>query len=263
MAGHDATRAPGTVVVPGVHRVAADHVNWYLVEADDGVTVVDAGLPGQWTLLVERLATLGATTGDVRALLVTHAHPDHMGFARRLGDAGASVHVHRRDEPTVRHGVRVDLPARFRRNLWRPQVLAKLIRWVRLGLRPWNNLTGGHVVPAVTDALCHDGGERLPCPGRPHAVHVPGHTPGSTAYVFPDHGVVCTGDALVTEDPVTGRRAIGACPRGLNADDEQAVASLRALGELDVPTVLPGHGEPRFDGLRRAAAEATDRGTRW
>src|SRR5690606_26010503 len=71
-------------VAPGVHLLSHAHVNCYLVEDDDGVTLVDAGLPKVWRPLAEALRTIGRTPRDLRALVLTHAHFDHVGVARRL-----------------------------------------------------------------------------------------------------------------------------------------------------------------------------------
>jgi glyoxylase-like metal-dependent hydrolase (beta-lactamase superfamily II) len=70
-------------VVGGVHRVGEYFVNWYLIEEDGHLIVVDAGLPASWGSLLEALRRIGRVSGDVEALVLTHAHFDHMGFAER------------------------------------------------------------------------------------------------------------------------------------------------------------------------------------
>lgn len=247
-----------------VHRFGRDNVNWYLVEGDEGVTVVDAGVPRHWLQLTAHLNRSGIPIHDVRAVLITHAHPDHVGFAERARQQGATVYVHVDDDELVRAGVPVDLPDRFRRHLWRPRVLHVLSAWVRGGMRPWRPARGGGgVVPEVTETVTVGDGDRLDVPGRPRVLHLPGHTPGSVAYVFDDHDVVCTGDALVTADPVVGHPGIGVCPTGLSTDDDQALASLRRLADLDVGTVLPGHGQPYHHGCAGAVQAALAIGADW
>ena len=61
---------------PGIHRIEDDNANWYLVEAQDGLTIVDAGVPRSWASLHDALRQLGRDPGDVRALVLTHAHFD-------------------------------------------------------------------------------------------------------------------------------------------------------------------------------------------
>jgi glyoxylase-like metal-dependent hydrolase (beta-lactamase superfamily II) len=72
---------------------------------------------------------------------------------------------------------------------------------------------------------------------------------GSTAYVFPGHGVIFTGDALVTYDGITGRTGPRLAARGLTHDSTAALGSPAALAAHDTPVVLPGHGQPYTGGL--------------
>src|SRR3954469_9678526 len=85
---------------PDIHRIEDANVNWYLVEAEDGVTVVDAGVPRSWDSLHEALAQIGRSPGDVSALVLTHAHFDHIGFAERARrELRIPVFVHENDVP--------------------------------------------------------------------------------------------------------------------------------------------------------------------
>ena len=72
-----------TEVADRVHRLAHAHVNCYLIDDDDGVTLVDAGLPSMWALMTETLRRLERGPVDVWALVLTHGNFDHVGFARR------------------------------------------------------------------------------------------------------------------------------------------------------------------------------------
>ena len=67
----------------GIHRVEDAHTNWYLVEEGSRLTVVDAGLPRSWNSLQGALRELGRSPSDIEAVVLTHAHFDHVGFARR------------------------------------------------------------------------------------------------------------------------------------------------------------------------------------
>ena len=69
--------------IRGIHRVGHDIVNCYLVEESGSVTTVDAGVPGYWTLLPAAVREMGRTLDDVRAILLTHGHSYHIGFAER------------------------------------------------------------------------------------------------------------------------------------------------------------------------------------
>src|SRR4051794_7820567 len=93
------------LVADGVVRLGTDLVNWYLVSDDGGVTIVDAGAPGYVSQLDGGLALLGRTRNDVAALILTHAHADHIGFAEPLRqELGIRVYVHRDDEQLAKTG---------------------------------------------------------------------------------------------------------------------------------------------------------------
>ena len=84
----------------------------------------------------------------------------------------------------------------------------------------------------------------LDVPGKPRAVHTPGHTPGNAALYFQDQDAVISGDTLITHNPLTGRTGPQVMPSGFNRDTAQALASLSALENLNVETIFPAHGDP-------------------
>ena len=67
-----------------LHRVGSDMVGFYLVADERGVTMVDAGLPGQWGELTAELGTMGRSVDDIRGVILTHGDSDHLGVAERL-----------------------------------------------------------------------------------------------------------------------------------------------------------------------------------
>lgn len=248
--------SPGQQVAPGVQRLGDDIVNFYLVDDPGGLVLVDAGLPGHLSQLRAFLAASGRSLDDVRAVLLTHAHPDHTGLASRLRDAGAQVWVAQDDAPVLRQGPRSAL------RLARPErsMLPYLLRRpAAIGTPLHLARKGAFTAPAVPDARAFGAGDALrEVPGSPRAVAVPGHTPGSTAYLFPGSGVLFTGDALVTYDGLTGHGGPGVVCRGFTHDGAAALAALDRLDALDAAVILPGHGGP-FTGGTHAAAELARR----
>ena len=72
-------------LAPGIHRIGDQSmVNAYLLEDAGEVTIIDAGVPGYYRDIPRELAAMGRTVADVRALVLTHGHTDHIGFAERL-----------------------------------------------------------------------------------------------------------------------------------------------------------------------------------
>src|SRR4051812_34482014 len=91
-------------VAPGIHRIEDAHTNWYLVEDEGRLTIVDAGVRSSWDSLQEALPAIGRSPGDIAAVVLTHAHFDHLGFAERArSELSVPVYVHENDVPLTRH----------------------------------------------------------------------------------------------------------------------------------------------------------------
>ena len=71
-------------LAPSLHRIGNDIVAAYLVDSPEGVTIIDAGLPGLWRDLLAELGAMGRTLDDIRGVILTHGDSDHVGFAERL-----------------------------------------------------------------------------------------------------------------------------------------------------------------------------------
>ena len=69
---------------PGIRRLGKGLVNSYLVETGGEVTIDDAGAPSCWGDVPRELAAMVSTLDDVRAVVLSHGHSDHIGFAERI-----------------------------------------------------------------------------------------------------------------------------------------------------------------------------------
>lgn len=250
--------APRAEVAPGVRRLGDWMVNFYLVEDDAGITMVDAGLPGHYAQLTGLLARLGRPVSHIRAVLITHGHPDHIGLAERVrAESGATVWVHPADQPILANPREISRYWKAERSLLpyairRPATVAVPLHMAR---------RGGFRPRPVTQMSTISPGQVLDVPGQPLAVPVPGHTMGSSAFVFPGQGAIFTGDALVTYDGITGRTGPRLVARAFTQDSSAALASLSALADVDTTlVVLPGHGQPYPGGLAHAIAHAHQAG---
>jgi glyoxylase-like metal-dependent hydrolase (beta-lactamase superfamily II) len=241
-----------TDVAPGVHRVADSYTNWYLIEEDGRLTIVDAGVPSSWDSLHDALRRLGRRLDDVEALVLTHAHFDHVGFAEKArSELGVPVHVHESDASLTRH------PWRYEHE--RPRTLYLTTRPKALPIVATFARHRAFFPPPVKEVLRFEGGT-LAVPGSPRVVPTPGHTHGHCALHLPDRDVVIAGDAVVTLDPYTARRGPRLVARAATADVDRNLRSLDALAATGARTVLVGHGEPWTDGAEAIVARAREAG---
>jgi len=238
-------------VAPGIHRLGNELINFFLVEGDGGLTLVDAALPGFRGQLESLLSARGHGLGDVDAVVLTHAHVDHVGVAEAARQAGAPVHVHEADAEMARTG---KVPKRERGFL---PYLRYPATWRLLGV---SMRAGGMRPTKIAETTTFTGDQVLDVPGRPHAVHTPGHSHGHVAFHFPDRGVLIAGDALCTYNPLTGRRGPQLMPGGFSVSSAQAMDSLGRLEGLEAGVLLPGHGEPWTEGPSAAVARAREAG---
>jgi glyoxylase-like metal-dependent hydrolase (beta-lactamase superfamily II) len=231
---------------PGIHRIEDAHTNWYLVQDGERLTVVDTGLPRSWNSLQRTVARLGRSLKDIEAVVLTHAHFDHMGFARRAQtELRVPVLAHETERPVVSHPWRYDHERSRLRYLRHPEfvrILAEMSAMGALWVKGTDSLTP------------YAAGQTLDVPGRPQVVPTPGHTYGHCSLYFPDRGAVIVGDAFVMLDPYTGRHGPCVVAGAATANSAQALKSLDALADLDATTALTGHG-PVWTGSIRDAVE--------
>jgi len=235
-------------VAEGIHRIplplpmdALKAVNVYVVQGDDGLTLIDGGwaIPVARELLDKSLRSIGSGFGDIKRFLVTHVHRDHFTLATVLGhEYGAPVALGAEERPAL--------------ELLHRASDAELSESPFLGVLR----TAGAEEIAELWAAGHDGelpdrahwafpdlwleGDRTFDIGRRllDAVHTPGHTPGH--YVFADQreGVLFSGDhVLPTITP-----SIGFTVPPADQPLGQFLASLARVRELPDLRILPAHG---------------------
>jgi glyoxylase-like metal-dependent hydrolase (beta-lactamase superfamily II) len=230
-------------IAPGIHRIGDQGiVNSYLVEDSGEVTIVDAGLAGLYRDLPKELASMGRSMDDVRALVLTHGHSDHIGYAERLRtERHLPVSVHEDDAALARG--EVPNPAKGTGK-------TKLAPFV--GFFWYSLLHGGLRTRHLGAVSTFGDGATLDVPGAPRVTLTPGHTPGSAVLHFASLDALLVGDAFATYAVTTGERGPRVAP--FTADAAQAVASLTRIEGLEASILLPGHGDP-FTGSPAEAAK--------
>jgi glyoxylase-like metal-dependent hydrolase (beta-lactamase superfamily II) len=224
-------------VASDVFLVMGPRTNWCLMRDGDAVTLVDAAWPKDYPFVVDSLRQIGAAPEQVEAVVLTHAHPDHVGVAEQFrANHDAVVHTHRAEvgHATGQYHEHVRTSELVVR-MWRPSVFAFAINAIGRG--------GSHPTPVAAVAALDDTPFEVPG-GRLVPVPTPGHTSGHCSFHLPDHGVVITGDALVNHNLLTNRPGPRLMPSIFSHDPVQAAASLDRLATLDADVLVPGHGEP-------------------
>jgi glyoxylase-like metal-dependent hydrolase (beta-lactamase superfamily II) len=223
-------------IAPGIHHFDTGPFNWYIIQEGGRLTLVDAGFPAHYSVFRKGIESMGRGLKDVEAIILTHSHADHTGFAEHLRkETRVPIFVHREDLAAI--GKVLQLPWwGLLSNAWRPYIATMLLT---------ATINGVFSMPHITEARTLTDGDVLDVPGRPHVLHVPGHTPGEVAFYLPDRGVLLSGDTLVTRNLMTGKLSGPQVTHPLLNDDYKAARhSLDRFREIGKVKMLPGHGNP-------------------
>jgi glyoxylase-like metal-dependent hydrolase (beta-lactamase superfamily II) len=202
-------------IVDGVFELKLGIVNVHLVVTDDGVVLVDTGLPRRSKQIERGLAEVRKQIGDVRTILLTHHHFDHCGNAADLRErSGARVIAHAADAPVISGAIRAEPSGRLMK------VAARFMT----------------AEPTRIDQVI-SGEESEPIPGFT-AVHTPGHTRGHVSYLLDRaDGVLFAGDTASSKD---GRVING--PGRVAVDPAEQDRSAAKLATHNFEYAVFGHG---------------------
>jgi glyoxylase-like metal-dependent hydrolase (beta-lactamase superfamily II) len=234
-----------TEVANGIYRVrlslpfALNHVNCYLLEDDGGWTMLDTGLhrPEVYAGWQAALAQIGIELNDIRRILVTHMHPDHIGLAGRLQqETGATVFMSPREwevaEAAWVHDEQQEqaLPD-YLRQVGAPPDVGAIVSSQQRKLRQMTQ-------PTPVDVAFLNPGETIAIGGRSFKViHAPGHADGQILfYAASDRLIFCGDQVLQSITP-----NIGLWPSTQPNPLKRYMESLQSLMALDVVQALPGH----------------------
>lgn len=228
-------------VAAGVWRIKDIFVNMFIVSTDAGWVLVDAGLKTSYSKIKKLADLLFGPGSRPEAIVLTHAHFDHVGSLKCLAEEwDVSVLAHPLEipyltglskypppDPTVGGGMMVYMSWAY------PRSAANM---------------SGRVVPLAQD------GSISSMPGW-RWVHTPGHAPGHVSLYREEDGCLIAGDAFVTTDQrkasavASQRREMHGPPPYFTTDWKAAAASVKQLAMLKPNIIATGHGQS-FYGTR-------------
>jgi glyoxylase-like metal-dependent hydrolase (beta-lactamase superfamily II) len=214
--------APVKQIIEKAWLVPLGFVNGVLLEGDDGgLVLIDAGFPGHEAAIFDALATLGRRPQDLRHLVFTHAHPDHVGSAAAvIKRTGAETWMHPTDVPIAASG------GPFRPMTPSPRLPQRI--GYRVFWRPNESVMPVHVDHEIDD------GEVLPVAGGLEVLHTPGHSAGHVSMMWQGGRLLIVGDV--------GSNVAGVSdPLGFE-DPELGRHSQRRLASLNFQAAAFGHG---------------------
>ena len=218
-------------IAAGVHSMdqsTGGHVHAFLLDDGEDLTLIDTLFDTDAGRILDRISALGKSVGDLKHIILTHAHRSHLGGLAVLKDlSGATVYSHAWEADIIA-GERVaqpisPIPMRPLEVYWR-------VYYLQLGAA----LGRGKHPPCLVDATLEDGDKIGPV----EVLHTPGHSPGHLAFWWPERKVLIAGDAIATY-PVF---APGWPVFTLNPTQHRA--SLERMAGLDPEVLAVGHGDP-------------------
>ncbi len=224
---------PYQEVIPGLIQVRTKGSKAYLILEDD-ITLIDTGAQGSGDRILEAVQELGRSPGDIKNIIITHGHMDHVGSLPELQKyISAKTGVHLAEAAHVES--HAPLPNPFIHPL-----LARICEPYLLRNDPGS---------ARVDVLLGDGDE-FPALGGMRIIHAPGHTAGSISLYFRNRGVILVGDAMQFK---FGRLMLPS--RLFTQDMPEAAASIRKLARLDFETLVFSHFRPILTGADQMVRE--------
>ena len=210
-------------VIKDVHVVPMGMANAFLIEGDDGLTLIDAGYPGKEAAVFGAIRGLGRSPDQLKHLIFTHGHPDHIGSAAAIvRETGARTYMHPLDIPIAESG------GPFRPMTGAPGLLGQLL--CKLFYHPNERLE-----PVAIDQPLN-AGDTLPIAGGIEIIHTPGHCAGQVALLWRPGRMLFAGDVC------TNLMGLGD-PVGFESLKEGR-ASQRKVASLSFDAAGFGHGLP-------------------
>ena len=210
-----------------IHIIKVGITNCYIIE-HESMILIDTGMPGEFNNFSKGLKDAGIHPEDIKAMIITHCHWDHIGCAKKIKDmTGAKVVVQEYEKNNLMKG--------------EPSIPPPVTRWGKiLGAFVKRLSRKFSIEPCEADIVIGEEDYSLEEFGiNGKIVFTPGHSPGSISVVL-DSGDAIVGDMAMNGLPLT----IG--PNlPIFAEDMSAVRnSWNKLIDMGVKKIYPAHGKP-------------------
>ena len=220
----------------GLYELSFGMVSAFLIQSDEGFTLIDTGLPGNSEKILESIRSLGGTPDSLQHILITQLHSDHVGnLAELKKKTGAKIYAHREEAAAIADGLIM------RQAEAAPGLGNKLIFSLFVGRETGKRIEGTDVDVKLEDK------QTLDMAGGIHTVYTPGHTIGHCSFLWKEHGGV-----LFVGDAASGGKRPGYPV--LFEDRDQGEKSLSKIGQLEFDKAFFAHGKPILTHASRAFA---------
>lgn len=209
-------------IIENVHLIPNIIANPYLIIDPDGLTLIDAGLPGSHKKILGYISGIGRSPSDLKRIIITHADMDHVGGLSAIKKAsGARIYASAIESDAMAKGN----PSRKinSRNSMRRILMAFASRLIK-------------PAPIPADEIIREG-QVLPVLGGLRILETAGHTPGHISLFSPSTGILFTGDSIISRQ----EGLVRSLP-ALTWDEARADDAARKQSELGASIVCPGHG---------------------
>lgn len=206
-------------VAPGVYALEGLLVGRvYLIEDPDGLTIIDGSISRSTPTILKEITQSGHKLVEIKRILLTHAHPDHVGALAELRrQSGAPIITSDAEKPVTEGTAPTAVPKGM---LHAPPMTFK-------GIKVDRTVRDGDVIESM-------GGLRV--------IATPGHSPGQIAFWQPERKILFTGDTMMH---ILGKLRLPIAMATVDMDE--AKRSIGKVAKLDARVACFGHGEPLTD----------------
>ena len=200
----------------------------YLIEDSDGLTIIDTSIGSAGKKILKRVARLGYQPSDIKRILITHAHPDHVGGLPLIhAESGAKVYTSAHEKPVVQGEEAPVLPPK--------ESLSGIGKYIQPKM--------GKLKGVPVDRVLEDGEILEEVLGGLQVIATPGHSSGHLSFWQPEQRILFCGDVIFRIGGITfNKMRLPVAMVSWNM--EENIRSIQKLADLQPNIMLFGHGKP-------------------